>query len=84
MTRPIGKRQLELLLSLASPSLMLVVGDGLSASLVQRGLLQPRYRDKPDAFHGITPAGLRALADNFEAGRLDQFMKALPHDGESE
>ncbi len=78
MTRPLGKLQLERLLGLASPSMLLVVGDKLSASLVKRGLLKPRFRERPDAWHGITPAGMRALADAYEAGHLKQFMKPFP------
>jgi hypothetical protein len=76
--RPLGKLQLELLLALASPSMLRVVGDDISQSLVKRGLLKPRFRTSPDAFHGITPAGMRALADAYEAGKLKPFMKPFP------
>jgi hypothetical protein len=76
--RPLGKLQLERLLALASPSMLLVVGDDLSDSLIKRGLLKPRLRRRPEAFHGITPAGLRVLADAYEAGQLKQFMKPFP------
>lgn len=76
--RPLGKLQLELLLGLASPSLGLIVGDDISKSLVKRGLLKPRFRNRPDAWHGITPAGMRALADAYEAGKLKPFMKPFP------
>jgi hypothetical protein len=75
---PLGTRQLERLLGLASPSMMLVVGDALSASLVGRGLLAPHFPDQADAWHRITPAGMRALADAYEAGLLDRFMGAFP------
>lgn len=78
MTRPLGKLQLEKLMGLSSPSMLLVVGDAVSSSLVKRGLLAPAVPDRPDAWHRITPAGLRALADAFEAGRLDQFMTKFP------
>lgn len=78
--RPLGKNQLERLLGLASPSMMLVVGDKLSKSLVSRGLLAPKFPDKPDAWHRITPQGMRALADAFEAGQLQQFMKPFPRE----
>lgn len=78
MTRPLGKLQLRLLLGLASPSRLLVVGDDLSASLVKRGLLKPRLKRRPEAFHGITPAGMRVLADAYEAGQLKPFMKPFP------
>jgi len=76
--RPLGKLQLERLLGLASPAMLLIVGDAISKSLVKRGLLKPRFRNSPDAFHGITPAGMRALADAYEAGKLKQFMKPFP------
>jgi hypothetical protein len=73
--RPLGKLQLERLMGMASPSSLLVVGDAVSKSLVARGLLKPHFPDRPGAWHRITPSGLRALADAFESGRLDQFME---------
>jgi hypothetical protein len=76
--RPLGKLQLERLMGLASPSMMLVVGDALSKSLVKRGLLKANFPDTPEAWHRITPDGLRALADAYEAGQLAQFMKPFP------
>lgn len=78
--RPLGKNQLERLLGLANPSSLLVVGDAVSESLVKRGLLAPKFEDKPDAWHRITPAGMRSLADAFEAGLLDQFFKPFPRE----
>ena len=76
--RPLGKLQLERLLGLASPSMMLIVGDSVSKSLVKRGLLRANFSDKPDAWHRITPAGMRVLADAYEAGQIEQFMKPFP------
>jgi hypothetical protein len=76
--KPLGKLQLERLLGLASPSMLLVVGDAISESLVKRGLLKPRLPNRPHAWHGITPAGMRALADAYQAGQLKQFMKPFP------
>jgi hypothetical protein len=78
MTRPLGKLQLELLMGLSSPSMMMVVGSAVSKSLVKRGLLKPNFPDNPDAWHRITPTGLRVLADAYEAGELAQFMKPFP------
>ena len=78
MMRPLGKLQRERLMGLASPSLLLVVGDAVSASLIKRGLLAPAVPDRPEAWHRITPAGLRALADEFQAGRLDHLMTKFP------
>lgn len=76
--RPLGKLQLERLMALASPSCLMIVGDKVSTSLVVRGFLKPNFADRPEAWHRITPAGMRALADAFEAGKLDQFMKTFP------
>jgi hypothetical protein len=76
--RPLGKLQLERLMGLASPSCLMVVGDAVSKTLVKRGLLKPHFPDNQDAWHRITPAGLRALAEAFDAGHLDQFMKTFP------
>ena len=80
MTRPLGKLQLQLLFGLASPSMLMIVGDKVSGSLVKRGLLAPKFPESPDAWHRITPDGLRALADAYEAGLLDQFMKKFPRE----
>lgn len=76
--RTLGRNQLERLLGIASPSCMLVVGDKVSASLIKRGLAKFNFPDTPDAWHQITPAGMRALADAYEAGKLQQFMKPFP------
>lgn len=74
--RPLGKQQLQRLLGLASPSSLLIVGgDPVSFSLVKRGLLAPKIADKPGAWLQITPSGMRALADAFEAGLLEPFFK---------
>lgn len=78
MTRPLGKLQLERLMGLSSPSMMMVVGDAVSKSLVKRGLLKPNFPDTQDAWHRITPNGMRALADAYQAGQLAQFMKPFP------
>jgi len=78
MKHKLGKLQIERLMGLASPSCLMVVGDKVSASLVKRGLLKPYFPDKPDAWHRITPAGMRVLANAFESGQLDQFMKKFP------
>lgn len=80
MSRPLGKLQLERLMGLASPGFLMVVGDPVSKSLVKRGLLKPHFPDKPDAWHRVTPDGLRALADALEVGHLDQFMTKFPPD----
>lgn len=75
----LGKNQLQRLLGLASPGMLLVVGDDrVSKSLVARGLIAPRDGTDRLAFLGITPNGMRVLADAYEAGELAQFMKPFP------
>ena len=56
----------------------MIVGNAVSKSLVKRGLLKPHFPDNPEAWHRITPLGLRTLADAYEAGQLDRFMKKFP------
>ena len=68
----LGKHQLCLLATMASPFSLLIVGDRISRSLEKRGLLAPHFA-KSDGFHGVTPAGLRAVAEAMERGELDQF-----------
>lgn len=75
----LGKNQLQRLMSLGSPTFLLIVGgDKVSRSLQARGLLVNHFPDNPDAWIRITPAGLRALADAHEAGLLNQFMTKFP------
>jgi hypothetical protein len=78
MGSKLGKNQLQRLLGLASPSSLLVVGDKLSATLVRRGLLKPKDGTDRNAWLQITQAGMRVLADAFEAGLLEQFFKWPP------
>lgn len=74
MSRPLGKRQLDRLIGLACPGLVQVVGDAVSDSLVRRGYLKA----KPNgSFARITPAGLRRLADELEAGRIKDPVAAI-------
>jgi len=68
-----GKHQIRLLAQLATPALMLVVPDRVSRSLERRGLVAPRST-RTDGCIGITPAGLRVLADLFEAGKLEKMV----------
>ncbi len=60
--------------------MLVVADDRLSASLLKRGLTAPHFPDSPDAFHKITPAGMRVLADAYEAGELQQFFKPFPRE----
>ena len=55
---------------------LLVVDDRVASTLVSRGFLAShwaRERVRPGLF-GVTPDGLRALADAMERGELEQFM----------
>lgn len=67
MTSRLGPKQLALLHMLAGPGTALVVADKLSHSLCARGLAQTMV---VGGCVRITPAGLRALADAAEAGRI--------------
>lgn len=75
MARPLGPRQLEVLLLLASPTTLLLTPDHAARSLVGRGLLA-RERLDCEALR-ITPAGLRQLADEMEAGRLPAAIERI-------
>ena len=69
----LGKHQLCLLASMASPFSLLIVGDKISRSLEKRGLLAPHSLKTNDGFFGVTPTGLRELAGALERGELEQF-----------
>ena len=76
----LGTHQLCLLATLASPFSALIVTDRVAASLVKRRLLSPHFAASKgvgsgrDSFFGITPAGLRVLADAYEGGALERFL----------
>lgn len=70
----LGKHQLCLLATMGSPFNLLIVADKVSRSLERRGLLAPHSLKKDGALFGITPTGLRALADALERGDLLQFI----------
>ena len=66
----LGRKQLELLRSVGTTA-ALVIPTRRSRRLCDLGLMQS---DNPEgAFAYITPAGLRALADAVDAGRIDLF-----------
>lgn len=73
----IGKDQLGTLIMLASPTCILLTPDRSSAGLVKKGLLRER---EPGRACCITPAGLRALADEMESGRVDDALEAIKKD----
>jgi hypothetical protein len=81
----LGKRQLLLLLTLSSPSTVLLTANDTARSLEKRGLLAVTpntrlLREKGGGAYRITPDGLRASADALAAGLYDQFidMKKMP------
>lgn len=70
--RPLGKRQIETLIGLASPASAMVIGNAVTAALARRGLVALHGSGKePNAMVQITPSGLRALADAWEAGKTE-------------
>ena len=72
----LGAQQLDLLVFLARPTSAMVCADRLSESLRRRGLVR-NLAD--DGMVQITPAGLRAIADAWDAGRIEPDpMKGLP------
>lgn len=75
----IGQQQLRMLIMSASPTSILVTPDKVSASLVARGLLASDERGGCT----ITPAGLRILADEMEAGRIPAALDAMRRDAKA-
>lgn len=72
---PLGHNQLRTLLFMASPgSLLVTPADKVVQSLERRGLVGPFHRLNGCGTR-ITPNGMRALADAFEAGELNQFLR---------
>jgi hypothetical protein len=67
----LGRNQLCLLATIGSPFSLLILRDKVSRSVEERGLVEPR---KNDGLFGITPAGLRTLADALERGDLEPFF----------
>lgn len=66
----LGPRQLELLRKVGTTRL-LVAPDARSRRLCELGLMRAHGED--GGMVGITPAGLRALADAAEEGRIEIF-----------
>lgn len=67
----LGPKQLALLRTVGTSS-ALVVASATSRRLCALGLMRAHGTD--GSFAAITPAGLRALADAAEAGRIDLFV----------
>jgi hypothetical protein len=70
--RPLGTRQLEWLILLSSVERIAITTDAVSDGLVKRGLLR---EDKGGIC--ISGAGLRALADEIDAGRLQDALARM-------
>lgn len=69
----IGKHQTRTLMLVASPFNMLVTENGVSRSLLQRGLLRRYGR----AGTQITADGLRSLADAMDRGVVDDVREQI-------
>jgi hypothetical protein len=76
----IGKNQLQTLVMLGSPTMSLVVPGRECRALIQNGLLRT---SETGGFACITPKGLRALADEMEAGRVDGALENIRKDVEA-
>lgn len=70
MTGPLGKNQIYILAAMGSPGTAMVVGNKVTRSLQRRGLMAPLTPGE-DVMLRITPAGLRVLADLYEACNFD-------------
>lgn len=69
MTRKLGPKQIKTL-SIFRPGSFAVCGDKQLRRLAELGLVKA-HGSCGDSFYGITSAGLRALADAADDGRLD-------------
>lgn len=67
----LGKRQLEILLSVGCTS-AIIVPTPITKRLCEIGLMKSHGPD--GSFASITPAGLRALADAVDAGSIQLFV----------
>jgi hypothetical protein len=70
----LGHRELCLLATMASPFSLLVVGDRIAERLAGKGYLATRSPKSGDGLLAVTPAALRRLADEMEAGNIEQFF----------
>lgn len=75
MTR-IGKNQLSILITMASPTRLLMTGGKQAEVMAARGLLR-EHRQGEGVTYRIAPDGLRALADEMEAGRVDDAIERM-------
>lgn len=71
----LGDRQIEALTSVGNPTMTWLCGSSkIMQTLRQKGCVRPLNPKEPDACLAITPAGLRALAEALEAGRIEQKL----------
>jgi hypothetical protein len=76
----VGKNQIRTLIVLGSPTTCLLVPGPDSLAMVKRGLLRQREPGKGSVC--ISPLGLRVLADEMEAGRVDDALERMRKDVE--
>ncbi len=70
----VGRKQLETLVMLGSPTMSMVVPGKTERGLIERGLLKV---GESGGFACITPAGLRVLADAMEAGKVADALERI-------
>ncbi|WCS27833.1 hypothetical protein LOK46_13715 [Methylobacterium sp. NMS14P] len=78
----LGQKQLESLLSVASPTMLMLTPGKVERGLVAAGLLVERPKFGPAlpgkplcGAVGISAAGLRRLADEIDAGRVQNALE---------
>lgn len=76
----IGHNQLRVLVMLGSPTMSLFVPGKECASLIRNGLLQV---SPTGGVACITAAGLRALADEMDKGRVASALERMKADAET-
>jgi hypothetical protein len=74
MSGRVGKNQLEILVALGLPTMTLLVPGPETRGMVKKGLLK---ESKPRGSVCITARGLRTLADEMDAGRVDDALQRM-------
>jgi hypothetical protein len=74
----IGKDQLKMLVMLGTPTRSLITPGKSERGMIAKGLL----RQDDGGACCITPAGLRVLADEIEAGRVDDALERMKAEAE--
>ena len=78
--RRIGDNQLSLLIQLGSPTMTLMHPTPEARSLARRGLLLEDHGPRGCHAYTITSAGLRALAAEFDNGRVRTGLQRMKDD----